>query len=97
MSMQVAERIILIGLPGSGKTTTGRLVASLLGWPFMDVDDLIERAVGKRVERIFAENGEERFRELEYGALAEALESRRVVIATGGGCIERAENRALLH
>ena len=97
METQVAERIILIGLPGSGKTTTGQHIASLLGWPFVDVDDLIERAAGKRVERIFAEDGEERFRELECQALAEALKTRRVVIATGGGCVERAENRALLH
>jgi shikimate kinase / 3-dehydroquinate synthase len=97
MSTQIAERIILIGLPGSGKTTTGQLVASLLGWPYADVDDLIERAAGKRVERIFAEDGEQRFRELECRALAQALEPRRVVIATGGGCIERADNRALLH
>jgi shikimate kinase / 3-dehydroquinate synthase len=97
MSTQIAERIILIGLPGSGKTTTGRLVASLLGWSFVDVDDLIEHAAGKPVARIFAKDGEERFRELECQALAEAMEPRRVVVATGGGCVERTENRALLH
>lgn len=96
METQHAERIILIGPTGSGKTTTGRLVAARLGWSFVDTDALVVQRAGRPIPDIFAVEGEPRFRELESAALAEALERRHVVVATGGGIGERAENVELM-
>lgn len=96
MNTQHAERIILIGPSGSGKTTAGSQVAALLGWGFVDTDELVEHAAGKTIAQIFAEEGEPRFRELEAAALRDAHTRRHVVIATGGGIGERAENRSIM-
>ena len=74
MKSQNVERIFLIGLPGAGKTTTGRALAKWLRWSFLDLDDLITTRAGKSVAAIFADEGETRFRELESAALAEACE-----------------------
>jgi shikimate kinase len=92
----VVEVVILTGFMGSGKSATGRELAALLGWEFLDLDDEVERAAGKTVPRIFAEDGEDRFRELESEALASVLGRRAVVVATGGGVLLRKENRRLL-
>ena len=96
METQHAEHIILIGATGSGKTTTGRLIAARLGWLFVDTDEIVVQLVGRPIPDIFAAEGEPRFRELESAALAEALERRHVVVATGGGIGERAENVELM-
>src|SRR5262249_1788769 len=63
METHCAERIILIGPPGGGKTTVGAAVAALLGWSFMDTDALVERAAGRSIPEIFASEGEPLFRE----------------------------------
>jgi len=83
----VARRhIVLVGLPGSGKTTVGELAAGRLGAPFVDLDRLIEHRAGRSVERIFAEQGEEGFRNLETEAgLAALLSGEPAVIAPGAG------------
>lgn len=88
--------VVLTGFMGVGKSATGRLLARMLRWSFVDLDDEIEAMAGKAVDRIFAEDGEARFRELESRALARVLPRRRVVLATGGGVLLREENRALL-
>lgn len=79
------RHIVLVGLPGSGKTTVGRLVALKLGLPFTDLDERIEKATGRTVTQLFQERGEPMFRMLEKGAMATAMDAEPSVIATGGG------------
>jgi shikimate kinase / 3-dehydroquinate synthase len=88
--------IILTGFMGTGKTTAGRLVADRLGWQFVDLDDRIARAAGKPIPAIFAEDGEQAFRDLETAACRAIEAERNLVVATGGGAVLRAENRAAL-
>lgn len=85
------RHVILVGLPGAGKTTVGRLTADLLGAPFTDLDDLITQRAGKSVARIFAEDGESGFRRLEGELGREAFDSSLRVIAVGGGFLEAPE------
>lgn len=90
------ENIVLIGMPGCGKTTVGRALAQRLGREFVDTDEMIERKTGKRVSEIFAEKGELYFRKLEKEAVCEASRLRGAIIATGGGAILNDQNvRAL--
>jgi shikimate kinase / 3-dehydroquinate synthase len=96
MSTTPPTRLYLLGLPGSGKTTTARMVAGLLGWDAVDTDELVVRREGRPVATIFADDGEPAFRELESAALAEAARMERTVIATGGGIVGREANRALM-
>lgn len=92
----MTTRLFLLGLPGSGKTAVGRAVAEMLGWRFMDTDDIIEERTGVSIERLFAEAGEDGFRGAEAEALLDAARAGRVVIATGGGVVVRSGNRALM-
>ena len=79
------ENIVLVGMAGSGKSAIGRSVAKMLGRPFFDTDDEIERAVGKKIPQIFAEDGEEFFRRLERDAVERICSLQGIVAATGGG------------
>jgi len=79
------RHVILIGLPGSGKSTVGPLVADGLGMPFVDLDSVIIRRMGMPVARIFGEFGEPHFRKLECEATAELLAGPASVLAPGGG------------
>lgn len=79
------RHVVLVGLPGSGKSTVGRLVAARLEAPFVDLDRLIEARVGKSVERIFTELGEEAFRAFESEVGATVLAGPPSVFAPGGG------------
>ena len=90
------KHLILIGLPGSGKTTVGRLAAERLGLPFSDCDTLIETETGLTIPAIFARQGESGFRAVESRILAALCREDTRVIATGGGVVESAENRRLL-
>lgn len=91
-----SERILIVGYRGTGKTTVGRLLASLLGWAFADCDDFIEAAAGQPVADIFASEGEAGFRDREADALRQLCTRERCVIATGGGAVLRPANRELL-
>jgi shikimate kinase/3-dehydroquinate synthase len=84
--------IVLIGFMGTGKTEVGRRLAEQLGRPFVDTDAIIERRAGRTVARIFAEDGEPAFRELESAAVAEAAAAPGRIIATGGGVPLRDDN-----
>ena len=79
------RHVVLIGLPGSGKTTVGRALAELLGAAFLDIDAGIVRRMQMPVTRIFAEHGEPYFRKLEAEGMQRALEGLPAVIAPGGG------------
>jgi shikimate dehydrogenase len=84
-------------MPGCGKSTVGRLVAAEMDRVFVDADTEIEKRAQKSIPRIFAEDGEAVFRMLETQVLAEFGKQSGLVIATGGGCVTRAENYPLLH
>ncbi len=83
--------VVLVGMPGSGKSTVGRLVASALGRRFVDSDEVIAER-GKTPAEIICESGESAFREVEMQTLAELGRERSLVVATGGGAVEREEN-----
>jgi shikimate kinase len=81
---------------GSGKSTVGPLVAARLGWNFIDVDDVIEAEAGASIAELFARHGEPHFRDREYETIARLVAANGMVLALGGGAIERAETRDLL-
>ena len=88
--------VVLVGPPGSGKTTVGRIVADKRGVEFRDTDADIEATAGKTVSDIFIEDGEPRFRELEVAAVTTALADHDGVLALGGGAVTNADTRANL-
>jgi shikimate kinase len=88
--------VILIGPPGSGKSTVGPLLAALLGVDFAETDGLIEQRTGKPVADVFIEDGEEAFRELERRAVTEVIGTQHGVVALGGGAVLREATRKLL-
>jgi shikimate kinase len=79
------SRIVLVGLPGAGKTTVGERLAARLGWRFLDPDRSIEQEAGLDIPAIFRTRGEAAFRALERTAVEKATAEERVVIAPGGG------------
>jgi shikimate dehydrogenase len=91
------ENIILIGMPGSGKSTVGQLLAKKLNRRFVDADTTIVEKAGITIPDIFAQQGEPGFRSLESEVLAELGKQSGLVIATGGGCVTREENFNSLH
>lgn len=96
LSVQM-QNIILIGMPGCGKSTIGIRLAEKLGRKFIDADAEIAKLAGKAIPEIFAEDGEQAFREWETRVLAEHGKQSGLVIATGGGCVTRSHNKPLLH
>jgi shikimate kinase len=84
--------LYLVGMMGAGKTTIGRLLANQLDYQFFDTDAIIEQAAGMSITQIFAESGEEAFRQLETNVLAELSPYTRLAIATGGGVVLKPEN-----
>jgi shikimate kinase len=93
----MTRNIILIGFMGCGKSSIGRRLATRLGHEFLDSDELIiESANGRSISDLFAEEGEERFRERETNALQGLIGSTAIVLATGGGAVLRPMNREIL-
>ena len=90
------ENIVLTGMPGSGKTTVGRLLAESLNRPYLDTDVLIEEKTGETPAQIIAERGEPAFRDIENEVIREISSQTGSIIATGGGAILRPENVDLL-
>lgn len=88
--------VVLVGPPGSGKSTVGRLLAAKLGVDFRDTDADVEIRTGTTISEIFVDHGEARFRELEKEAVRTALQEHEGVLALGGGAILDPETRALL-
>jgi shikimate dehydrogenase len=91
------RNIILIGMPGSGKSTLARMLGGTLHREVVDADEAIVRAAGMPIPEFFARYGEESFRRQETAVLRELGKRSGAVIATGGGCVTRPENYALLH
>ena len=81
---------------GSGKSTVGPLLAARLGWKFLDVDDVIETESGATIAELFARHGEAPFRDCEHAAIARLAAGDALILALGGGAIERPETRELL-
>jgi shikimate kinase len=89
--------ILLVGMMGAGKTTTGQLVAARLGWTYRDSDADVEEATGLTVPQLFARDGEAAFRRAEATVLARACDDPKPsVISVAGGAVLSAENRALI-
>lgn len=91
------ENIILIGMPGCGKSTLGKLLAEALGKTFVDADTTLMSTYNTTIEAIFSQEGETGFRQKETAVLSDLGKRSGLVIATGGGCVTRPENYPLLH
>ena len=89
--------LYLVGMMGSGKTSTGRPLAEQLGYGFVDADAVIEQAAGCTIPEIFEQDGEAGFRKLESQVLSAISQRHSLVVATGGGVVTQPENWGLLH
>ena len=89
--------LYLVGMMGSGKTSTGRPLAERLGYGFVDADAVIEQAAGCGIPEIFDRDGEAGFRSLESQVLSAISQRHSLVVATGGGVVTQPENWGLLH
>lgn len=94
---QQMQNIVLVGMPGCGKSTVAKRLAQLTGREVVDADAQIVAAAGMSIPEIFAQGGEETFRKIETQVLAELGKRSGIILATGGGCVTRAENYPLLH
>ena len=88
--------VYLVGMPGAGKSVVGKELAGMLGVPFLDLDDQIEREAGKSVAQIFSQDGEAAFRALEAQVLIKVGTSDPAVVACGGGVVLEQANRIAL-
>lgn len=88
--------VVLVGVPGAGKTTIGQALAQAIGIDFDDTDQLIERREGRSVSDIFVQDGEQRFREIEREVVAKAVVDHDGVLALGGGAVLDPQSRSLL-
>lgn len=99
MASQLLKNVnlYLVGMMGAGKTTVGRVLAKELGYRFFDTDAVVEQVAGKSVAEIFADDGEDSFRQLETQVLSELSAYKKMAIATGGGIVMRPQNWSYLH
>ena len=91
----MGKNIILIGLPGAGKTTLGKLLSNIIGYRFIDSDAFIEEKTGKSITDLF-QIGEDYFRNIESDAYKEIAEFEDTIVSTGGGVVKRNENIVVL-
>ena len=91
------ENIVLIGMPGCGKSTVGKLLSEITGKQFVDADSYLVEKYGRRIPEIFAADGEDGFRAMETEVLTELGKQSGLIIATGGGCVTQERNFPLLH
>ena len=89
--------LYLVGMMGSGKTSTGRPLAERLGYGFVDADAVIEQAAGCSIPELFERDGEAGFRSLESQVLSAISQRHSLVVATGGGVVTQPENWGMLH
>lgn len=94
--MQNLINIVLVGPMGAGKTSIGKTFASTIGWSFYDSDQVIEERAGADLLWIYDLEGEEGFRKREKKIIAELLQERNIVLATGGGTVAVEENRMII-
>ncbi len=92
----MSPRVVLIGLPGTGKSTTGRRLARILAVPFADSDELVEAEVAMTVAQMFSTRGEAAFRAAEQAAITHALDHFDGVLSIGGGALGPAATRAAI-
>jgi shikimate kinase len=92
----MSPRVVLVGLPAAGKSSTGRRLAKILVVAFADSDELVEAATGRTVRAIFAESGEDAFRAAESAAICAALRDFDGVLSLGGGALNHPDTRAAL-
>lgn len=93
----MTQNVILTGFMGTGKSSVGKLLAVKLNYSFHDLDTLIVEKEGLSINTIFADRGENYFREVESSALRAVLQETTQVVSTGGGAVIRQENRELMH
>ncbi len=91
------RNLYLVGMMGSGKSTTGKPLAQKLDYKFIDSDTVIEELTGKSIKQIFEEEGENRFREIEAQVLQNIGQYHSLIVATGGGIVTKNENWGILH
>lgn len=92
----MSPRVVIVGMPASGKSTVGRHVAEALGIPFLDADEVIEGRTGKLIREIFSDDGEEAFRAIEESVVLELLGADDCVVSLGGGAVLSPTIRAAL-
>ena len=91
------RNLYLVGMMGSGKSVSGSALAKAMQYGFVDIDQVVEKTVGKSISRIFSEDGETNFREVESQVLNEIGKHHSLVVATGGGIVVNSENWGILH
>ncbi|MDD3798748.1 MAG: shikimate kinase [Novosphingobium sp.] len=96
IAARIDRPIVLVGMMGVGKSSVGRRLSTVLGMPFTDADDAIEKAAQMTISEIFAKDGETEFRDGERRVIARLMQDARGVIATGGGAFVNDETRALI-
>ena len=96
MKQILSKSIVLIGLMGSGKSAVGKMLSEVMGVPFSDTDSIIEKEVGKEINKIFDDSGERYFRQVEEKVVERALENKPHIISTGGGSIVSPKTRNLI-
>lgn len=92
----MSPRVVLVGPPGAGKSTVGRILASRWGVDFVDTDRVVEEHAGKSVADVFVDEGEPAFRAMEEAAVLDAVSSSAGVVALGGGAVLSMTTRAVL-
>ena len=96
LARRIDRPVVLVGMMGTGKSSIGRRLASLLHLPFVDADEAIEQAAQLSISEIFERHGEAAFRDGERRVIARLIDGGRKIIATGGGAFINAETRALI-